>query len=226
MIRPINGLRSIRSIVATAMRSFPQQAERASPNGQYTMRKFLLYGSAFAFIFAAILIYNYQTHTTPLKSTPWQPLRVRIPALQVDAPVINVGTTANGQMDAPTSQAVNSPYWSSVFWYAPGTAPGQSGNAVIAGHVDRVGGDPAIFWSLNSMKSRDEVFVQTQTRGTLKFVVERVVKYPADAPGEALLNDVFGPTTAHHLNLITCSGVWTGQGYDQRLVVFTTQVTS
>jgi hypothetical protein len=188
------------------------------------MKKLLLCICVFILISAGILIYNYQAHV--IVPIPWQPTRLRIPRLHIDASIINVGTTATGHMDAPTSQAINSPYWSSVFWYAPGATPGQSGNAVIAGHVDRVGGDPAIFWSLNDMKPQDDIFVQTQGKGTLKFVVDHVVRYPADAPGQAVLNDVFGPTTAHHLNLITCSGVWTGQGYDERLVVFTTQATS
>jgi len=85
------------------------------------MRKLLPYISIFVLIFAGILIYNYQTHVTvPI---PWQPMRLRIPNLHIDASVINVGTTATGQMDTPTSQAVNSPYWSSVFWYAPGATP-------------------------------------------------------------------------------------------------------
>jgi len=196
------------------------------------MKKLQLYLSIFLLISVGIVIYNYQTHTTlpassfPVQTTPWQPLRLGIPSLQIDTPILNVGTTINGQMDAPTSQAVNSPYWSSVFWYAPGTTPGQSGNAVIAGHVDRVGGDPAIFWSLHTMKPHDPVIIQTQGKGALKFVVDRVVKYPADAPGKAILNAVFGPTSGHHLNLITCSGVWTGQGYDERLVVFTTLINS
>jgi hypothetical protein len=41
---------------------------------------------------------------------------------------------------------------------------------------------------------------------------------------QEILNTVFDPTTGHHLNLVTCSGVWTGNGYDQRLVVFITEV--
>jgi hypothetical protein len=55
-------------------------------------------------------------------------------------------------------------------------------------------------------------------------VVNRVVKYPSSAPSQDVINAVFGPTGEHHLNLITCSGVWTANGYDERLVVFTTQV--
>src|SRR5947209_6230913 len=90
-----------------------------------------------------------------LAPAPWMPGRLRISALNIDAPVINVGASDTGVMDAPTSKALHSPYWTSVFWYAPGTAPGQAGNAVIAGHVDRAGGDPAVFWSLGNLKPGD-----------------------------------------------------------------------
>ncbi|HEU0000267.1 MAG TPA: class F sortase, partial [Ktedonobacteraceae bacterium] len=152
------------------------------------------------------------------------PTRLRIPSLQIDAPVISVGQTASGAMDAPTSKALHSPYWTSVFWYNEGPVPGQEGNAVIAGHVDRVGGDPAIFWSLDTLVPGDRISVLNAQSKTLQFVVNRVVKYPANAPSQDVINAVFGPASGHHLNLITCSGVWTGNGYDQRLVVFTTQV--
>jgi hypothetical protein len=177
--------------------------------------------------------YNYVNHITPRSilftnpsPTPatWQPAQLLIPHLNIDAPVINVGKTASGAMDAPTSQAIHSPYWTSVFWYDLGAAPGQAGNAVIAGHVNRVGGDPAIFWSLSSLVPGDDVFVFTVEGNSLHFVVDRVVNYPANAPPQEAINAVFGPTTEHHLNLITCSGAWTSNGFDQRLVVFTTQV--
>jgi sortase (surface protein transpeptidase) len=151
-------------------------------------------------------------------------VRLQIPTLHIDAEVMNVGATASGAMDAPTSKAIHSPYWTSVFWYAPGAAPGQAGNAVIAGHVDRVGGDPAVFWSLGKLVPGDKVTVLTYEGKSLHFVVSRVVTYPASAPSKDVINAVFGPTKEHHLNLITCSGVWTGNGYDERLVVFTTQV--
>src|SRR5579864_8125264 len=175
---------------------------------------------------SAVFIYNF-THGvsggTPVDA-PWAPARLQIPAIQVDAPVMGVGQTSTGMMDAPVSKAYNSPYWSNVFWYDVGAAPGQGGNAVIAGHVDRVGGDPAVFWSLSRLKVGDKLSVVTEEGKSLQFVVRRVVAYPANAPSADIINAVFGPTTEHHLNLITCSGVWTSSGYDQRLVVFTTQV--
>ena len=176
--------------------------------------------------FSAFLFYNFAhnvTGPTPA-SAPWAPARLQIPAINVDASVMGVGQTSSGVMDAPVSKAYNSPYWSSVFWYDVGAAPGQSGNAVIAGHVNRVGGDPAIFWSLSKLQAGDTVTIITNEGNVIKYTVNQVVRYPVNYPGQQTINAVFGPTTGHHLNLITCSGVWTGSGYDERLVVFTTQV--
>src|SRR5712692_8446091 len=194
------------------------------------MKKFLLFLSLILLIVFGVMAYNYANHI-PLSSDPstptaqsWQPAQLRIPHLHIDAPIIDVGATASGAMDAPVSKAIHSPYWTSVFWYDLGAAPGQAGNAVIAGHVDRVGGDPAIFWSLSHLTPGDKIFVVTVGGQELQFVVDRAVNYPANAPSQDVINAVFGPTIEHHLNLITCSGVWTGNGYDQRLVVFTTQV--
>jgi len=196
------------------------------------MRKLTLYICLVILIIFGVMAYNYANNVAStsgdasVKPTPapWQPARLNIPAIHIDAPVMNVGATASGAMDAPTSKAIHSTYWTSVFWYDLGAAPGRAGNAVIAGHVDRVGGDPAIFWSLSSLAPGDKVSVFTIEGKQLQFVVNRVVTYAATAPGQDIITAVFGPSKGHHLNLITCSGVWTGTGYDQRLVVFTTQI--
>src|SRR5262245_36405505 len=133
------------------------------------MKKLLLYVAPIALLILAIVIYNAQRLAA--QSAAMQPLQLRIPALSINAPVLPVGTNSSGQMDAPTSTVVNSPYWTSVFWYKAGVAPGQEGNAVIAGHVDRVGGSPAIFWSLNTLKAGDLIFIQTSSQASLKFAV-------------------------------------------------------
>lgn len=175
---------------------------------------------------SAVFIYNYShgvTGPTPVDA-PWAPAHLQIPAIHVDASIMGVGKTATGIMDAPVSKVYNSPYWSKVFWYDVGAAPGQSGNSVIAGHVNRVGGDPAVFWSLDKLQPGDKVTIVTNAGTVINYMVNRVVRFPANYPGQDAVNAVFGPTTGKHLNLITCSGVWTGSGYDERLVVFTTQV--
>jgi hypothetical protein len=193
------------------------------------MKKLLLYAILALLVVIGVVIYNFTQHVTmgtissPVVE-PWQPAQLSIPAIHVDASVMDVGRTAQGLMDAPVSQAIKSPYWTNVFWYAPGAAPGQVGNAVIAGHVNRVGGDPAVFWYLKDLVSGDDIYITTMQGQKLHFVVERAVSYPVTAASADVINAVFGPSTGHHLNLITCSGVWTGHGYDQRLVVFTTQV--
>lgn len=189
------------------------------------MKKIMLYGCLLLVVVLAVVVLSNRITSVETAAKPAQtPARLRIPALQVNAPVLPVGQTANGTMDAPVSKALHSPYWTSVFWYDQGAAPGQDGNAVIAGHVDRVGGDPAIFWSLSSLAAGDKILVTMANGQQLQFVVNRVVRYPASAPSQDVINAVFGPASGHHLNLITCSGVWTGNGYDERLVVFTTQV--
>ena len=190
------------------------------------MKKLILALVVVSLGFAGIMVYNFAhnvTGPTPT-SAPWAPARLQIPAIHVDTSVMGVGQTSSGAMDAPQSKAYNSPYWSNVFWYDVGAAPGQSGNAVIAGHVDRVGGDPAVFWSLSKLQPGDTVTVITNEGNVINYTVNQVVQYPTNSSGPDTYNAVFGPTTGHHLNLITCSGVWTGSGYDERLVVFTTQI--
>lgn len=193
------------------------------------MKKLVVFSSLALLIVLGIMLVNYSRHITgdtllAQTSAPWQPQRLQIPALGIDAAVISVGQTASGAMDAPVSSAYNSPYWTSVFWYNLGAAPGQAGNMVIAGHVDRVGGDPAVFWGLGSLKAGDTITITTFGGDTYHYLVEQQVSYPANYPGQEAVNAVFGTTSAHQLNLITCSGVWTGNGYDKRLVVIATQV--
>jgi len=193
------------------------------------MKKFLAVISLVLLVVLGVAYINYTRHITGTiqsGSVPesWQPAQLEIPALSIHAPVMAVGQTLSGDMDAPTSDAHNSPYWTSVFWYDQGAAPGQAGNVVIAGHVDRVGGDPAIFWSLGSLQPGAMITVISNDGSTFRYRVDRIVRYPANYPSQDAINTVFGPTSGHHLNLITCSGVWTGSGYDERLVVFTSQV--
>src|SRR5258708_10034894 len=123
------------------------------------MKKLVLYGGLIVVAILGIMAYNYALNAsgggsgmsaTPTPA-PWPPASLYIPSLHIDAPVINVGATSEGAMDAPTSKAIHSMYWTSVFWYDLGAAPGQAGEAGIAGHLRSVGGGPAVFWLLQRM---------------------------------------------------------------------------
>ncbi|PKT73563.1 class F sortase, partial [Streptomyces populi] len=59
------------------------------------------------------------------------PDRIRIPAIDVDAPLIGLGLTPQGSLDVPPARKKNL-----AGWYEAGTSPGERGTAIVAGHVD------------------------------------------------------------------------------------------
>lgn len=140
------------------------------------------------------------------------PVRLRIPAIGVDAEIEAVEQYRSGRMETPSLV-------DDVAWYAPGIAPGEIGNAVLAGHLDRIGGAPAVFWKLGKLAVGDDIFVTDSGGAEYHFRVTGVESYPYDA---APLDDIFGFGIRSRLNLITCRGKWdrAGQTYTQRLVVY------
>ncbi len=80
--------------------------------------------------------------------------------------------------------------------------PGRLGPAVIAGHVDSRSG-PAVFYRLRELRPGDLVVVERADGTRLRFLVERVDRFPkAGFPTAA----VFGPVPSAALRLITCAG--------------------
>ncbi len=110
-----------------------------------------------------------------------------------------------------------------VAWYEPGVAPGEIGNAVLAGHLDRIGGAPAVFWSLGKLQPGDEILVTDANGVEYRFQVTQVATYPYEA---APLDEIFGFSLRSRLNLITCRGRWNRQQgtYEERLVVYSERV--
>jgi sortase (surface protein transpeptidase) len=137
------------------------------------------------------------------------PTRVVIPSLQVDAAVEPVATDAQGRMATP-AQA------NDVAWFKPGAAPGDSGNAVFAGHLDWTSG-PAVFWHLGELKPGAEVQVVRADGSRLRFAVDGIKQYAFDADP----SDVFTRSGPPGIALVTCTGAWdrARQTYLQRLSV-------
>lgn len=162
------------------------------------------------------------------------PLRLKIPAIGVNAAVLGVGLTANDVMDAPQG-AAGSSVWRKAFWYRGGGIPGQSGTATIAGHVDDVLGRPAVFARLKDLRPGDTVLVvDTRAERTIHFVVIGTATYSErQASNPAVLSRVYGPGPVAgrppqpapdglaHLTLITCAGVYVHGAYNHHLVVYT-----
>jgi sortase (surface protein transpeptidase) len=146
------------------------------------------------------------------ESTSIAPSRIIIPSLSIDAHVQHVGLTVDLKMAAPTN-------FSDAGWYKYGPAPGQSGSAVIDGHVDNGLSLPGIFKNLNKMVKGDEISVVDNSGKISTFVVTKVITYDYQSvPNEM----IFDPTGPPRLNLITCAGSFMHKirTYDQRLVVF------
>jgi hypothetical protein len=162
---------------------------------------------------------------TPAPTPASLPIRITSSAANINGGVIAVGVDANGAMAAP--EGPNSdPVWFEGFWWQYGVTPGQVGNAVIAGHLDRKDGSPALFWGLRKLKVGDSVYVRTALGATLHFVVTGVQIFynPTGGVSDPIIQRIFGPSTTANLNLITCTGDWTGKEYTKKLVVFTTLV--
>ena len=141
-----------------------------------------------------------------------EPIQVEIPAIDVKAPVENVGILENGQMGVP--EDINK-----VGWFEPGFKPGTKGNAVLAGHVDSKTG-PAIFFYLEKLSKGDEIVLTDKEGEKMTFVVTGKERYPYnDSP----IEKIFGPTDSRTLNLITCVGTFNrSKGtHEERLVVST-----
>jgi hypothetical protein len=143
---------------------------------------------------------------------PGVPERLVIPALDVNAAVTPVAVDADGNMESPRTA------WETT-WYAPGTRPGDPGNAVIAGHVDFRGVGPAVFWDLRTLAPGDAIWVLGANGAYRRFLVQQVAIYRLD---ESPVDLIFGPTAETNLNLISCAGDFdpVSRSYDQRVVVY------
>lgn len=138
--------------------------------------------------------------------------RVRIPAIQVDAPVVPVGLDASGWVSAPPPEDPNL-----AGWFTGGVAPGEKGTAVIVGHVDNQAG-PAVFYGLGSLRQGNRVEVRRQDGKTAEFeVYANQVFSKKNFPGDR----VYRSKGAPELRVITCGGGFSEEhGYAGNVVVF------
>ncbi|MDF6022873.1 class F sortase [Streptomyces sp. JH34] len=144
--------------------------------------------------------------------TPSTPLRLRIPALRVDAPMMKLALNAAGALEAPPD---DNPVLAG--WYAGGTVPGAVGTAVTAGHVDtRLG--PGVFHQLGAVRKGASVEIVRADGRTAVFTVYAVEVYDKKAFPD---RKVYGPSARPELRVITCGGDYDKKtGYQDNVVVF------
>ena len=99
---------------------------------------------------------------TPAAALSGPVTRLRVPAIGVDTALEPLRLGADGELVPPHD-------FGRAGWYAGGTAPGDVGPAVIAGHVDSRSG-PAVFFKLREVGTGDTIEV-TRGRTTVRFTV-------------------------------------------------------
>lgn len=122
------------------------------------------------------------------------PTRLRIASLGVDTGLETLTIDPAGQLQSPK-------VYEEAGWFAAGTAPGDPGPAVLAGHVDSRTG-PAVFYKLHELKAGDRIEVQRGGAWLTFKVTAREHYAKAMFPSAR----VYGPTPLPELRLITCGG--------------------
>src|SRR5262245_37391108 len=97
-------------------------------------------GTVISFILALALLLPFVADQPPAVVQTVKPVRMVMPRLAVDAPVVTLGVKVDGSMDSPDGP-------DPVAWYDFSPTPGNPGNAVFAGHRDWHTGVTGVFWS-------------------------------------------------------------------------------
>ncbi|EPD62171.1 MULTISPECIES: class F sortase [Streptomyces] len=142
-----------------------------------------------------------------------EPVRLRIPKIWVDAPFTDLYIGPTGQLEAPPAADTNL-----VGWHAKGASPGETGTAVIAGHVDTKT-SAAVFANLGELEKGDVFYVDRADGSTATFQVDDAQTYEkSDFPSDRVYDD----TPRAEARLITCAGDYdrSARDYTDNLVVF------
>lgn len=145
--------------------------------------------------------------------TPAPPVRIRIPAIGLDRPLISVRVQQDGSLGVPDEPE-------NIGWWSDGPRPGAPGATVIVGHVDSATG-PGAFHGLSTLAPGDNVTLVQDDRSTITFTIRALRQYEKDAFPDSQVYTTSGPPTLH---LITCSGAYDrSRGeYQDNLVVYAT----
>lgn len=142
------------------------------------------------------------------------PVRVEIPAIGVDAELIEVGLQPDGAMEVPDFGLAG--------WYGNGPEPGAAGPAVIVAHVDSRRG-PDVFHRLRELEPGDEIRVHGADGQTLAWTMDTSELVDKNQlPTERIWTDTEQPV----LRLITCGGEFdpSVRSYRSNVIVYASPV--
>lgn len=142
-------------------------------------------------------------------ATPADPVRLRLPALGVTAPVVPIGLEGE-VLDPPRD-------FEDVGWWTGSARPGQlSGQTVITGHTVHTGG--ASMNRLGELSAGQTVDVITH-QGTVRYRVTATEVLGRDEVAARAV-ELFGQDTGDgRLVLVSCAD-WNGSYYESNIIVF------
>lgn len=140
------------------------------------------------------------------------PVRLQIPSIDVDTPVIRLGLASDGTVQVPPITADDR-----AGWYRHSPTPGQVGPSVLLGHVTVGAYGDGVFRHLARLHRGDRIVARREDGSSAEFTVSAVrtvakAEFPAD--------DVYGNVDRPELRLITCGGPRDGEEYRDNVIVF------
>jgi sortase (surface protein transpeptidase) len=138
------------------------------------------------------------------------PVRIKIDDINLDAVIEKVGLTSKGDMDVPKIPL-------QAGWYQSGPYPGNSGTAVIDGHVNKEKNTAGVFADLHKLKPGAKIIIYDDKGRDVTFIVQETKIYHQQADAS---NVFFSSDEKSHLNLITCQWDKKQKGYTDRFIVF------
>ncbi|MER7403387.1 class F sortase [Streptomyces sp. NPDC000070] len=140
------------------------------------------------------------------------PVRLLVPAIGVDTPVIRLGLAPDGTVRVPPVTPDDR-----AGWYRHSPTPGRTGPSVILGHVSVGAYGDGVFRHLTRLRRGDRIVARLENGTAAQFAVTAVrtvprTRFPVD--------DVYGNVDRPELRLITCGGARTGDGYADNVIVF------
>ena len=147
-----------------------------------------------------------------------RPTRLRVPSLNVSAPVDQV-VTHNGLLDVPENIR-------HVGWWTGSVRPGAAAGAtVIVGHVDSAANGEGALFHLTDLRAGQRITVSTSTVHRVSYQVYARRIYTKSRPLPESLFTMTGPA---RLVLITCGGPFdtAARSYLDNIAVFAQPVAS
>lgn len=141
------------------------------------------------------------------------PLWIDVPAIGAKSSLVPLGLNADHTVEVPP---VDQPLQAG--WYKHSPTPGQTGPAVVLGHVNG-GGRDGVFARLHELRAGDEIRIGREDGQVARFVVERADQVPKN---EFPADSVYGNTSEPELRLITCGGSFDedADSYRDNIIVY------